>query len=150
LIGIISESSKENGQTHHEGIIVHIILNDLPLINMDFHTGLLHSQNTSSTMTFQITTTLSHFMASVEVKNLHSFMPRGRAIEKFSFHAKTLYCFFLSLYTTDHLQKYISVQIDIYLELCIIYFMSLESNFDFQFVAFTGHTTKVVTLRNLN
>jgi len=96
-IGIIKESSKENGQTHPEGIIVQIILKTFQLISICFQTGFDQTQKISSTITFQITTTLSHFLASPELKNLQSFIHKGIATEKFSFQAKTLYCFFLSL-----------------------------------------------------
>jgi len=113
-IGIISESSKANGPTHHDGNIVHTILNIFQLIRICFPTGFDHTQNISSTTTFHITTTLSHFLASISLKNLPWFIERGRAVLKFSFQAKTLYCFFLSLYTADALQKNTSVHIVTY------------------------------------
>ena len=96
-IGMMSESSKEKGQTHPEGMIVHMILNTFQLTSIVFQTGFDHSQKISSTTTFQMTTTRSHFIASLVLKNLHSFIPSGRACEKFSFQESTLYCFFLSL-----------------------------------------------------
>jgi hypothetical protein len=109
-MGIISESSNEKGQTHPDGNMVQMILNDFQLIRIFFQTGFAQTQNISSTTTFHITTILSHFTASLALKKRHWATDNGRAFEKFSFHASTLYCFFLSLYTTDHLQKNTSVQ----------------------------------------
>lgn len=96
-IGIMSESSKEKGHTHPEESIVPMILKVFQLTRMDFPTGFAPSQKMSSTTIFHMITTRSHLIASLSEKNLHSFIDRGRALEKFSFPARTLYCFFLSL-----------------------------------------------------
>lgn len=149
-MGRITESSKEKGPTHPEDFKVPTMVQILPLTRISFPTGLLPAPNTSSTITFPITTTLSHLFASDSLKNLPWSTERGMALGNCSFQARTLYCFLVSQYTSEALQKNISVPVVTYFAFWRMYLMSRSESLDLDVAVVMGCATMVVTLRKRN